>query len=387
MATGFILLMQAGFALVENGTVRAKNSRNILIKNMFDLCIGAFIFWLVGFGIAYGHDEKGGVIGTNGNYYATWNYNAIDGNPYSSWIFQFAFSATSATIVSGSLAERTQLPAYMAFSLIMTGFIYPVVVSWTWGGGWLGDGGEDGETKGFHDFAGAGIVHMVGGVAGLAGALIVGPRHGKEKNPATRKNVKQDPSYKKLNTYGTSPMLEEWVDELQKETEFESNSYPFVVYGTIILFVSWLFFNGASTGTMFNPRSGGVSKIMMVTVLSGTTGGLVASFTKPHIMRTYSRHNRYDVGAVTNGLLAGLVAITAICDRVEPVFAIIIGALGGLVYGLSCKLLIALDIDDPIEASPVHGFCGLWGLIAVGIFDNQFGVLCGSEPSWTYLLW
>ena len=180
----------------------------------------------------------------------------------------------------------------MGFSLIMTGFIYPVVVGWTWGGGWLGDGGEDGETKGFHDFAGAGIVHMVGGVAGLAGAWIVGPRYGKEKDPSKRKNVKADSSYKNLkdlsNNSMQEEMLEEWVDELSKDTDFESSSYPFVVYGTIILFVAWLFFNGASTGTMFNPRSGGVSKIMMVTILSGTTGCLVACVSKHYIMRTYT---------------------------------------------------------------------------------------------------
>ena len=135
--------MQLGFALVENGTVRQKNSRNILVKNLFDLCVGSLVYWLIGFGIAFGQpDPQGGFIGTDGKFFASSGFKTLSDNQYTYWIFQFSFAATAATIVSGSLAERTQLPAYIAFSLIMTGLIYPVVVSWTWGGGWLGDVGE-----------------------------------------------------------------------------------------------------------------------------------------------------------------------------------------------------------------------------------------------------
>ena len=227
IACGFILLMQLGFALVENGTVRAKNSRNILIKNMFDLCIGGLIFWLVGFGIAFGHESLGGVFGTVGGYYGASKFSTIeiiDPHPYTLWIFQFSFAATAATIVSGSLAERAQLPAYMAFSLIMTGFIFPVVVAWTWGGGWLGDIGENGETRGFHDFAGCGIVHMTGGMAGLAGAFIIGSRHGKEKNKASQRNVRLDKSFSDIGLYSqdvAKEHLERWIVELSEETHFE----------------------------------------------------------------------------------------------------------------------------------------------------------------------
>lgn len=255
----------------------------------------------------------------------------------------------------------------------MTGLVYPVVVSWTWGKGWLGDGGDTGETLGMHDFAGTGIVHMVGGVAGLAGAFVVGPRFGKEKNPANEKNVKIDESYKSLYEYGTEDQkekLEDWVDELSTDREFEQNSVPFVVFGTIILFVSWLFFNGGSTLSMFNKRNSGISKIMMVTIVSGTTGGALSTFLKPVIMGERNKHNKYDVGATTNGILAGLVAVTGVCDRVEPWGAFIIGLISAFVYCSSCRLLRVLNIDDPIEASPVHGFTGFWGLIAVGIFDN-----------------
>ena len=180
--------MQLGFALIENGSVRTKNSKNILIKNLFDACAGALAFWLIGFGFAFGHGGKGGFIGTDGGAFAATDFEEQEENYYLLWIFQFSFAATSATIVSGSLAERTQLPAYLAFSTFMTGFIYPVVSGWCWGGGWLGDA-EGAGGRGFHDFAGTGIVHMVGGSAGFIGALIVGPRHGKEKRGTNRKNV------------------------------------------------------------------------------------------------------------------------------------------------------------------------------------------------------
>ena len=196
VATAFILLMQLGFALVENGSVRSKNSKNILIKNLFDACAGALAFWLVGFAWAYGHEEEGGFIGSKVGIFAASKFDEEESNYYLSWIFQFSFAATSATIVSGSLAERTQLPAYMGFSVLMTGFIYPVVVGWCWGGGWLGDVSDSG--KGFHDFAGTGIVHMVGGVAGFVGARITGARYGNEKDPATRKDVTETADYKAL---------------------------------------------------------------------------------------------------------------------------------------------------------------------------------------------
>ena len=180
--------------------------------------------------------------------------------------------------MSGSLAERTQLPAYFLFSTLMTGFIYPVVVAWTWGGGYLA-------YNGFHDFAGTGIVHMVGGVAGFVGALVIRPRHGKEKDPATRADVQQDDQYEALvSKFGDRANVEDWIAELADDTDFEPNSVPFVVVGTIILWVSWLFFNGGSTADMFVPRAGGISKIMMNTIISGSIAGLVATFLKPWLM-------------------------------------------------------------------------------------------------------
>lgn len=174
------------------------------------------------------------------------------------------------------------------------------------------------------------------------------------------------------------------MSNLNVEDYFEPNSIPFVVFGTIILFVSWMFFNGGSTLDMFASRNNGISKIMMVTMLSGTTGGAIATFLKPVIMKEENKHNKYDVGATTNGILAGLVAITGVCDRVEPWGAFIIGILSAFVYCSSCRLLKTLNIDDPIEAAPVHGFTGFFGLIAVGIFDNQYGLLSFNEGCLSY---
>ena len=160
----------------------------------------------------------------------------------------------------------------------------------------------------------------------------------------------------------------------------------FVVIGTIMLFVSWLFFNGASTASLFVPREQSVSKIMMVTIISGCSSGLLASFLKPHISKRYSKRYRYDVGALCNGLLSGCVSITGVCDNVDPWAALIIGLIGGLIYVLSARIIERIGVDDPIEASSVHGICGLWGCIAVGIFHRQEGLISPSENSFNFLM-
>mmetsp|Transcript_28373 Transcript_28373/g.37873 ORF Transcript_28373/g.37873 Transcript_28373/m.37873 type:complete len:198 (+) Transcript_28373:428-1021(+) len=196
----------------------------------------------------------------------------------------------------------------------MTGFIYPVIVGWVWGGGWLGDSNSEG--KGFHDFAGSGVVHLTGGVAGFIGALVIGPRHGKEKKIADRKNVFDDCETQEWISRQQSPVeVEWWVNELQNDDTFEINSFPFIVFGTIMLIVSWLFFNGGSTMDLFKPRDSNPPKIMMCTLLSAAIGGITSAFLKPLINGTYSHNHRYDVGALTNGMLAGAVSITAVCDR------------------------------------------------------------------------
>lgn len=310
VSTGFIFLMQTGFAMVEVGCVREKNAHNILIKNLFDATAGAIAWWLVGFGFAFGQSgEKGGFIGGNKDYFAASGFENYKDNLYLSWIFQFSFAATATTIVSGSLAERTLLPTYYVFSFFSTAFLYPVVVSWVWGGGWL-------QAHGFTDFAGSGVVHMVGGTAGFVGAWMVGARHGKEKDPKTRGDIRQDPEFIKEKANVADPVaFERWI--LQREREpFTPYSYPFITMGTFILWVSWLFFNGGSSLTMFSPRRQAVSKIIMNTIIAGSSAGVVAHVLKPFVMKTYSHRNRYDLGALCNGILGGLVAITAGCNNV-----------------------------------------------------------------------
>lgn len=227
---------------------------------------------------------------------------------------------------------------------------------------------------------------MVGGTAGFMGALVIRPRHGKEKDAGTRGDVTEDPAYETLvNKFGDRAAVEAWIAEEADDTEFEPNSIPFVVYGTIILWVSWLFFNGGSTTDIFDKKAADISKIIMNTIISGAAGGIIATFTKPWIMGSYSSRNRYDISALANGLLAGLVAITGVCDRVDPWAAFIIGIIGGIVYSCACKLCEIATVDDPIEASSVHGFTGMWGLIATGIFDKEEGLLSDSEDKWKYL--
>ena len=365
ISTGFILLNQAGFAILENGLVRPKNSQNILIKNIYDTCAGAIAFWLVGYAFAYGQKgDKGGFIGSDSAYFAASNFDHLEDDHYLNWIFQFSFAATATTIVSGSIAERTKLTAYAGYSIFMTGFIYPVVVSWTWGEGWL-------YKKGFTDFAGTGIVHLLGGIAGLAGALIVGPRYGKGKKESIS-SVLACPQYKEYEKRGsTKEKFRQYIIRNAKDRDFENNSVPFVVVGTIILLVSWLFFNGGSIGSLFEERKTGSPKVLMNTIIAGATSGIVACYFKRIIFcKTY----KYDVISMTNGLLCGLVSITGVCDDCEPWAAFIIGIISGFVYSFSSKLLEKLYIDDPIEASAVHGFGGMWGLIATGLFSKTHGV-------------
>lgn len=174
---------------------------------------------------------------------------------------------------------------------------------------------------------------------------------------------------------------------MQQETVPEIASFPFVVFGTVLLLVSWLFFNGGSTMDMFAPRENNSPKIMMCTLLSGATGGLISAFLKPLIMGTYSASQRYDVGALTNGILAGLVSVTGVCDHCEPWSAFLIGIIGSVTYTFACKICNKLGVDDPVEAAQVHGACGLWGLMAVGIFDNQKGLLSESPDSLSFMGW
>mmetsp|Transcript_28274 Transcript_28274/g.72706 ORF Transcript_28274/g.72706 Transcript_28274/m.72706 type:complete len:447 (+) Transcript_28274:359-1699(+) len=320
-----VFFMQCGFALLEAGSVRAKNTKNILLKNVLDACVGAILWYLVGYPLAYGKDS-GKFIGT------TWDIISGCGD-YSAWMFQWAFAATAATIVSGAVAERCKFLGYLIYSTILTAFIYPVVAHWGWSGaGWLAAkpaGALPG--NGFHDFAGSGIVHMCGGGASLMAAIAIGPRHGR------------------FTPDGVADM--------------PGHSTVLAALGTFILWFGWYGFNPVSTLSYEGMYL--ASRVAVTTTLSAASGGVGTSII--HVLHK----NQPDVGPALNGILAGLVSITAGCAVVEPYAAIIIGFIGAPVYYYASMLLKKLRIDDPLDASPVHFFSGMWGVFAVGLFATE----------------
>lgn len=330
-----VFLMQAGFSLLEVGTIRAKNAQNILLKNFLDVCLGIIIWWLVGYGFAYGKSSDE-FIGSS-----QFAGNGFEGVSYRDWFFQMVFASTAATIVSGSLAERTQVMAYSLFSCFITGWIYPVVVHWTWGGGWLGQ-------EGYLDFAGSGIVHMVGGVCGLCGAAIIGPR---------------------LDRFTTT-----------NPAEFKPHNMPLAMLGVFILWFGWYGFNAGSTLSFTEGNDVTAALVAMNTSISAAAGGLTVLFLKNMLSNCQTDNiMHYDVLSMGNGILAGLVAITAGCANVEPYGAFIIGILGGLVYNGCSYAVQSFGVDDPLDAFAVHGGAGMWGVIALGFFHTDDGVFYGGS--------
>lgn len=333
--TALVFLMQAGFALLEAGSVRAKNTKNILLKNTLDACLGAILWWACGYAFAF---EKGGefIGGKDYDAYflANTDSNTADAEPYIWWLFQWAFAAAAATIVSGAVAERCNFAAYLVYTTVITGFIYPVVVHWGWSGeGWFST--EFGD-NGFVDFAGSGIVHMVGGAAALMGAIFLGPRYGRFR------------------------------EDTGEIVDMPGHSTVLAALGTFILWFGWYGFNPVSTLAF-----GGMAvaeKAAVTTTIAAAAGGVTTLAT------SVAMGNPLDVGPALNGILAGLVSITASCSVVEPYAAAIIGVIGGLVYYGSSKMLLMMKIDDPLDASPVHFFCGAWGVISCGLFATQYNL-------------
>lgn len=345
-----VFLMQAGFTLLEVGSVSKKNTLNILTKNIVDATLGAAVWYAWGnvFAIGAGNDFMGFENGyflkdkvNIDNWTSTKNdeTDIFSGSYYANWTFAWAFAATAATIVSGAVAERCTFAAYITYSAVLTGFVYPVVVHWAWGGGGFSsfdalNGG------GVIDFAGSGVVHMTGGMAALVGAAILGPRTGRF-----------DPQTGLPN-------------------KMPAQSAVFQVLGTFILWVGWYGFNCGST---FNLTDGGASpgpadvaaKVSVTTTLSAAFGGL-GCFLLSKVV-----DGVIDPGTICNGILGGLVGITAGCAAVEPEGAMFIGIISSLVYFGSSKLLLKLKVDDVVNAAPVHFFCGAWGVIAVGLFGSQ----------------
>ena len=366
-AGAMVFFMQAGFAMLEAGIVQPKNITNILFKNVTDACIAAICFWLLGYGFAYGKDQGGFIGGSNFALSDSFsNSGGAKSDGYEDWFFKWAFAAVVATIVTGAVAERTKVEAYFTYTIVLTAFIYPVVVHWGWGSGWLSAWGAfptaqgvarpifryDQRSNGMIDFAGSGIVHMVGGFSALVGAIIVGPRVGRF-DPDTRRPY-----------------------------ELTAGNKALQALGTLILWFGWYGFNCGSTlilaGGEDGINAGGgklAGKVAMTTTLSAASGGLSCVFI------TLVVEGEYDITMLLKGVLGGLVGISANCAVVDPWHAAFIGAISGFVFYVGHHLLFLLRIDDPCDSSVVHGFCGVWGMLATGIFCTDKNIQYAAYPN------
>ena len=323
IGAALVFWMQAGFAMVEAGFTRAKNTGNIIMKNLMDFCIGTVVFILIGFGLLMGEDLFG-FIGKPGVDLFT-SYADFD---FSSFVFNLVFCATTATIVSGAMAERTKFLSYCIYSAVISALIYPIEAHWIWGGGWLAQ-------IGFHDFAGSCAIHMVGGISALIGAKILGPRIGKFKKDKSGKVVKVN--------------------------AFPGHSIALGSLGVFILWLGWYGFNGAAATSMEQ-----LGSIFLTTTIAPAVATVVC------MIFTWIKYGKPDVSMCLNASLAGLVAITAPCDVTDALGAIIIGAVAGLLVVFGVWLLDhVLHIDDPVGAVAVHCMNGIWGTLAVGLFATD----------------
>ncbi len=331
-----VFFMQAGFAMVEAGFNSGKNAVNILFKNSMDICVGVLLYYIIGFGLmypgAYGIDTEVqkyfafGGAGLDG-------YEAGDAPSYSpaaDWFFQAMFAATAATIVSGAVAGRMKVGAYLIYSAVLTALVYPISGFWKWGGGWLT---QFDNNMAFQDFAGSAVVHAVGGFAGLAGAIILGPRLGR------------------------------FIDG--KSVPLPGHNLPLAALGVFILWFGWYGFNpGSQLAFASADDANAVTHIAVTTTLAAGAGGLVAT------LLSWAMFGKPDLSMGLNGILAGLVSITACCDCMSDWMSMVVGAVGGVLVILGIMLLDKLQIDDPVGAWPVHGLCGIWGCLAIGILPN-----------------
>ena len=332
VAAFLVMFMQPGFAMVEAGFTRSKNTVNILTKNLVDFSIGAILYWAIGYTLMYG-ESIGGFIGKPILFL---NDNGIgDYANTTDLFFQTVFAATAATIVSGAVAERTKFSAYIIFTVVITVLIYPISGHWKWGGGWL-------DQLGFQDFAGSTLVHSVGAWVGLAGAIVLGPRVGK---------------YVK-----------------GKAKAIPGHNLTFGALGVFILWFGWFGFNaGSQLGAAGNDNTIAIGHIVLTTNLAAAGGALAALFV------SWMRYKRPALSLALNGALAGLVAITAGTDIVSPGGALVIGILAGIILVFSVEFIDQkLKIDDPVGAISVHGVNGAFGTLMVGVFATDGGLLYGG---------
>ncbi len=338
IAAMLVFFMQPGFALVEAGFTRSKNTANILMKNFVDFMVGSFLFWMIGFGLMHGVNN--GFIG--GLHLFDWSFIGDSNVPAEcTLIFQTVFCATAATIVSGGMAERTKFSMYVLISIIISVLIYPIEGHWTWGGGWLSE-------LGFHDFAGSTVVHSCGGVIALAGAMVLGPRIGK---------------YSKTGESRAIP----------------GHNLTFGALGVFLLWFGWFGFNpGSQLAAEGAENAIAISHVMCTTNMAAATGGLAVLFL------TWLVYGKPSLSLVCNGILAGLVGITAGCDLVSIGGSAIIGAVCGVAMVGSVALIDKIcKIDDPVGAVSVHGVCGILGTLMTGMFAVDGGLFYGG--GWHFL--
>lgn len=344
LAAMLVFFMQPGFALCEAGFTRSKNTANILFKNFVDFMVGSVLFWFVGFGFMFGSDGAGFIGMPNFGDLSFYSSNL----PTEGFlIFETVFCATSATIVSGAMAERTKFSMYCVYSFFISLLIYPVEGHWTWGGGWLCNSDEGSfmmNTFGavFHDFAGSAIVHSVGGVLALVGAIVLGPRHGK-------------------------------YDKNGKSHAIPGHNLMAAALGVFVLWFGWFGFNpGSQLAASGEVNRVAISHVFLTTNLAAVAGGLGTMFT------SWIKYGKPSFSLTLNGILAGLVGITAGCDLVSPLGALIIGLICGIVLVFAIEFIDAkLHIDDPVGASSVHGVCGILGTLLTGLFALDSGALYG----------
>jgi Amt family ammonium transporter len=348
-AGALVFLMQAGFAMLCAGCLREKNIKNIMLKNLLDACVGALGFYAFGYGISYGHAANDDAVTFVGDewFFLTGDFEKEDS--YHGFFFQFAFAATAATIVSGAVAERCQMTAYACYSLFLTAWVYPVVVHCIWSSnGYLSAFRSDGDLingVGVVDFAGCGVVHMVGGISALVGAAVLGPRSGRFKPNSSS------------------------IDD-----EMPGHNAALVVLGTFMLWFGWYGFNPGST-LCINGCEGVAAKTAVTTTLAAAAGCIFNLGIHKFLSGILSLEE------ACNGALAGLVGITSACSVVEPWAALLCGVGGAMFYTLGAKLCLKLRIDDPVNASAVHFFAGAWGLFAPALFahkDNMSNAYSGS---------
>lgn len=349
VAAFLVMFMQAGFAMLEVGLSRAKNAVNIVMKNIMDYAVGSIAFFCIGFGLMFGSNPTG-LVGISGFALSDIDWSRTDATEQWSWtflLFQTVFCATTATIVSGAMAERTKFFAYLVYSIAISALIYPIFGSWCWGGLHQGAGWLEATPGGFLnslglpafcDFAGSTVVHSIGGWLAFAGALMVGPRTGK---------------------YGPDGSVR----------AIPAHNMPLAALGVFILWFGWFGFNAGSTTT----GSGSIGYIAVTTNLAAAASACIAMLTSWFIFK------KADASMTFNGVLAGLVAITAPCATVSPLGALLIGASAGFLVVISCLFIDrVIKVDDPVGAISVHAVCGAWGTLSAGLFNLEGGLLYGG---------